>query len=420
MISKSIAFSFRSRELEAILNLISRKQLTGYWKIQFDDNQDIDATSLWYLYLSRGRVVFSDFQPLSWSSVLETLKRYIPRLRSRKAQEEIEAIEQQVNLKTDAFMLLLLSKLTWHKKLTDYKEIAKAIQGKILSDFEEYLFNYAGKAEFIIDEKLNDHRPVVGFELNELITAAKQRQAQWKELRTFVPSLDYIAKIDTENNEWQNLTAQEKQQLQQFIGSGRSLQQISYDLGEDPLKVTKTFARLVQRQLIILSSDSLLSVAVAQPQSSQEVPDSSASAPEIFIVDDSPVLLKKFQAFATALGYRVRCCDNASNVVEAMLASNPVAIFLDVNMPEISGFQLVKLIRLQPKLASIPLIILTAEKTLLNQQRARWSKSKFLSKPLNPDEITQFESELRTLLQEIAPLNSLRNSCFTSSRNCQS
>jgi CheY-like chemotaxis protein len=415
MISKSIAFSFRSRELEAILNLISRKQLTGYWKIQFDDNQDIDATILWYLYLSRGRVVFSGFQPLSWSSVLETLKRYIPRLRSRKAQEAIEAIEQQVNLKTDTFMLLLLSKLTWHKKLTDYKEIAKAIQGRILSDFEEYLFDYAGKAEFIIDEKLNDHRPVVGFELNELITTAKQRQAQWKELKIFVPSREYIPKIDTENEEWQNLTAQEKQQLQQFIGSGRSLEQISYDLGEDPLKITKTFARLIQRELIILGSDSLRSVAVAQPESAQEVPDSSASAPEIFIVDDSPVLLKKFQAFATTLGYRVRGCDNASNVVQAMLASNPVAIFLDVNMPEISGFQLVKLIRLQPKLASIPLVILTAEKTLLNQQRARWSKSKFLSKPLNPDEIPQFESELRTLLQEIAPLNSVN---LVASCNC--
>jgi CheY-like chemotaxis protein len=75
-------------------------------------------------------------------------------------------------------------------------------------------------------------------------------------------------------------------------------------------------------------------------------------------------------------------------------------------MPGITGFQLMKQIRSQPKLASIPLIVMTAEKSMLNQQRAKWSKSKFLSKPLSIEEIPQFKSELTAVLQEFAPITS--------------
>ena len=141
---------------------------------------------------------------------------------------------------------------------------------------------------------------------------------------------------------------------------------------------------------------------VAQPETPPEVSESALT--EVFIVDDSMIILKNFKALVSQLGYSVKCFDNAHNALEAMLAGNPAIIFLDINMPEISGFQLVKQIRSQPKLASVPLILLTAERSLLNKQRAKWSKSKFLSKPLSVDEIPNFKSELKALLQELGPI----------------
>ena len=115
------------------------------------------------------------------------------------------------------------------------------------------------------------------------------------------------------------------------------------------------------------------------------------------------ILLKQFQKLVADWGYEVRCCSNASDAAEFLLQSIPELIFLDINMPDISGFQLIKIIRMQPELSSIPLVILTAEKTMMNRQRAKWSKSIFLNKPLNIEEIGTFKSDLKTLLTKLLP-----------------
>ena len=67
-------------------------------------------------------------------------------------------------------------------------------------------------------------------------------------------------------------------------------------------------------------------------------------------------------------------------------------------MPQASGFQLMKLIRSQPELAAIPLVILTSEESLSNKMRAKWAKSRFVSKPVDTESISE-------ILEEIVPFN---------------
>ena len=465
-------FTFKQQELEAALTLSAPNQpLTGYWQIQFDDGQGLDSQSIWHLFVCRGRVIFSGFEQISWSVVLETLKLYIPSLRSDAAKEKIQEIEQEEDGQSPQSMLALLSKLILQAKLTTYQEVIEAIKLKILTDIDKYLFDYSGQAEFIAEEKLKDKRPIIGFELDDLLFTAKQRRKQWEEISSFVPSMESIVQSDIRQIEMQKLTVRQKEQLEKIIRSGKSLQQISYDLGEDGLKLAKTFAKLVQKKLVTFNSDNLSPIAqpetppefskttLTQPETPPEFSKTTLTQPEtppefskttltqpgtppefskttltqpetplefskttltqpgtppegaelagaeVFIVDDSMIILKNFKALVSQLGYSVKCFDNAHNALEAMIAAaNPAIIFLDINMPEMSGFQLVKLIRSQPKLASVPLILLTAERSLLNKQRAKWSKSKFLSKPLSVEEIPNFKSELKALLQELAPI----------------
>jgi DNA-binding response OmpR family regulator len=100
----------------------------------------------------------------------------------------------------------------------------------------------------------------------------------------------------------------------------------------------------------------------------------------------------------------VRAFNNPSIALQTLSSSNPAVIFLDINMPEISGFDLIKQIRRQPALSTVPLVMLTAEKTLSNNWRSRLSGCRFLSKPLTVDEIPHFQMELRMLLAEFIPL----------------
>ena len=125
--------------------------------------------------------------------------------------------------------------------------------------------------------------------------------------------------------------------------------------------------------------------------------------PEIFIVDDSPILVEQFRHLVVSWGYRVNHSHNALTAVQTMLEFKPAVIFLDINMPGASGFDLIKQIRRQPQLSSIGLVLLTAEKTVSNQWRAQWANCKFLAKPSTTAQIPVFRTELRQLLEEMVP-----------------
>ena len=332
------------------------------------------------------------------------MKNYIPSLRTNElnTQAEIQNIIHRADTETDISMVRLFSELTLNKQFLDYREFAQAIKSHILADSEKYLFDYSGEAKLVFDKTIDKLRPIIGFELEPLILTLRQRKKQWKKLESVIPSMDYKVRCNTQSPQWKQLPEKQKRKVKNLVNYGKTLEEIRYNLGEDSFKVARTFSKLIQQELVVIGAENNDFALLDQPPVVQETPESLA--PEIVIVDDSPVLLKQFTSVATDLGYRVRCCDDALKAVDFLLESEPVVILLDVNMPNLSGFQLMKQIRLQPQLSSIPLVILTAEKTIMNQQRAKWSKSKFLSKPLNSEDNLRFVSELKTLLQSLAPI----------------
>ncbi len=126
--------------------------------------------------------------------------------------------------------------------------------------------------------------------------------------------------------------------------------------------------------------------------------------PRIFVVDDSPVLLRQFRDLLNSWGYQVRLTENALDATQQMLAFSPAVVFLDINMPGLNGFELIKQIRRQPSLANIPLVLVTAENNVANNVRAKWANCKFIGKPRSPEDAENFRTQLRDVLREVAPL----------------
>ena len=80
----------------------------------------------------------------------------------------------------------------------------------------------------------------------------------------------------------------------------------------------------------------------------------------ILLVDDNLQNLVVLESILEAPQYRLIRAQNANQALEALLAQEIAAIVLDVEMPEMSGLDLARLIKGRKKTEHIPILFLTA------------------------------------------------------------
>lgn len=377
------SFLFRQENLSHKIVQESDFSLTGYWHHQLQVTSQKQTARSWYLCLSHGKAVFSGNELLSIGNVISTTERYVPRLRNPRAKQVIKNLQLNLTPQIQDEPLEILPNLLnnlFQLNIVEPQEVERALRLKILQDFDEFLFDYAGQASFIPNSKLAKQLPDIGFDLQELLMEAQRRRVIWNNIKALIPSSDSQLIIQNDAVQSANLTAQQQQKLNTLLAYGGTLSSISKALGQDTLEIGRGMAQLVHKGLLRVQS-------------------ATKQDGEVWIIDDSAQILHQFQKLVSKWGYKVRSHSDAASAVEAMMHAKPTAIFLDVNMPELSGFDLLKQIRRQPTLASVPLIMLTGEKTLSNNWKARWSGCKFLSKPLSAEEIPDFTYNLRMLLE---------------------
>ena len=385
---------------------VDKLKFSGYLQIKLNDENQPKSVKTWNLFFSRGKIVFSGIEIISFQNILSVLNNYLPALRNNKliASETIEGISDKSQTQKDVLIVGLLGELALSNKNFNYQQFSEIIQSHIIADAEKYLFLNAIEAKLISNKKIDYLRPIIGLKVERLCSLIELRKAKWSKVKNIIPSLDYQVKCNVESSQWKQLSVAKKIKIRKLVNYGDTLEEIRYALGEENLKIAQIFSKLVTKELVIvgrnINSSEVNKSATFEEKSSKTLP------PQLVIIDDSLVLLKQFSSVVKALGYRIECCDDALKAVELLLKDEPKVIFIDVNMPELSGFQLIKQIRSNPKLAQIQLVILTAEKNMMNKQRAKWSKSIFLSKPLNSEDRERFVAELKNLLQDLAPITS--------------
>jgi len=81
---------------------------------------------------------------------------------------------------------------------------------------------------------------------------------------------------------------------------------------------------------------------------------------QIIAVDDQPANLKLLEDMLRHQGHIVRSFPRGRLALEAAVRNPPDLILLDINMPEMSGFKVCELLKSDEKLATIPVIFLSA------------------------------------------------------------
>jgi len=80
---------------------------------------------------------------------------------------------------------------------------------------------------------------------------------------------------------------------------------------------------------------------------------------QVLIVDDEPAILAAVKELLEPLGYRTVGCQSGSQAVARARQMEPDAIILDIMMPEIDGYDVLRLLKGDPTTSEIPVIVLS-------------------------------------------------------------
>jgi two-component system cell cycle response regulator len=125
-------------------------------------------------------------------------------------------------------------------------------------------------------------------------------------------------------------------------------------------------------------------------------------SPVILLVDDESASRQALEAVLDGQGYELHLAENGQQALEQAADLVPDLILLDVMMPGMDGFEVCQLLRTDPALAEVPIVLVTA----LDDRESRIQgleagADDFVSKPFN-------RAELRARVRTITRLNRYR------------
>ena len=104
----------------------------------------------------------------------------------------------------------------------------------------------------------------------------------------------------------------------------------------------------------------------------------------ILIVDDDRLTLSTAQNLLGEM-YKVVAVNSGKQAYKYLSRHTPDLILLDINMPEISGFEVMKALQAEPRWCKIPVIFLTADRSSETEVECfRVGACDFISKPFEP------------------------------------
>lgn len=133
------------------------------------------------------------------------------------------------------------------------------------------------------------------------------------------------------------------------------------------------------------------------PKSAPTSHDTYLPRSTVLVVDDNPQNVELIQAYLESINCATEVAVDGVDALAKVPRMKPDLIILDVMMPRMSGFEVCRRLKADPKFRDIPILMVTALNELGDIERGVESGTDdFLSKPLNKLELlTRVKSLLR-------------------------
>jgi len=115
----------------------------------------------------------------------------------------------------------------------------------------------------------------------------------------------------------------------------------------------------------------------------------------VLVIDDSRATADTMVRILKALGYPARAVYGSSAGMLVLREETPDLVFLDINMPGVSGFEILKFMSREPRLANVPVFVATSEDQPETKREAlRCGARGFLVKPVSVEALDDALREL--------------------------
>ncbi len=108
----------------------------------------------------------------------------------------------------------------------------------------------------------------------------------------------------------------------------------------------------------------------------------------VLLVEDEKNIILGVRTCLDAVGYDVEIVEDGEEALNAVQREHPDLILLDLLMPKVDGFEVLKVLKGKDDTRKIPIIVLTAKAEEEDKQRAMdLGADSYMTKPFKPQEL---------------------------------
>ncbi len=109
---------------------------------------------------------------------------------------------------------------------------------------------------------------------------------------------------------------------------------------------------------------------------------------KVLLAEDEKNVILGVRTCLDAVGYDVEVVEDGEEALNSVKREHPDLILLDLLMPKVDGFEVLKVLKGNKETSDIPIIVLTAKAEETDRQRAMdLGADNYMTKPFKPQEL---------------------------------
>ena len=308
-------------------------------------------SSFWSLYLDQGELIYASYSV----DRFERLDRHLRQL-SRQVPTLVSAVRVQVRLLFESAPELR------SRVCADYRALCWLVEQQYLTPdhvaglieelakevIESFLLVQEGSYELIEKEKLDEFPSFYRLDLRPLVEFCQEHLRQQRANKQAMPATSKRPE-----------TATQASVLQPPLVSKIAIEKEPYKASLNAANGTKSPKNVAQKAQYT-----------------------------IVCIDDSPTVLQAINSFLDDTSFSIVMVNDPVRALMQVVRSKPDLVLMDVEMPNLDGYELCSLLRRHPTFRSTPIIMVTGNTGFIDRAKAKLvGASGYLTKPFTQSEL---------------------------------